>query len=137
MMPISSAGADTLLYLTWGRENGMSDIGFSTYAAMQDQITLAYRALAEELGAQVVPAGVAWQRVAGRDTGIDLWQSDGSHPTVAGTYLVACVTYAAIFEETPVGISYRAGLSRGDARTLQEAAAEVVLESWSFWDLSG
>ena len=133
---ISSAGAETLLYMTWGRENGMADVGFAAYTPMQDQITLAYRALGEELGVQVIPAGVAWQRVAGRETGVDLWQSDGSHPTVAGTYLVACVMYASIFEDSPVGISYRAGLSRPDARSLQETAAEVVLESWSFWDFS-
>jgi hypothetical protein len=133
---ISSTGAETLLYMTWGRKSGMADIGFAAYTPMQDQITLAYRALGEALGVRVIPAGVAWQRVAGRETGVDLWQSDGSHPTVAGTYLVACVMYASIFEDSPVGISYRAGLSRPEARSLQETAAEVVLESWSFWDFS-
>ena len=133
----SSAGAEPLLFMTWGRENGMADVGFSTYAAMQDQLTIAYRTLAEELGAQVLPAGVAWQRAVGRDPSLDLWQSDGSHPTMAGTYLVACVMYAAIYEETPVGVSYRAGLPRAKARALQEIAAEVVLDSWSFWDFTG
>lgn len=133
---ISEAGAETLLYMTWGRENGMADVGFATYTAMQDQVTIGYRALGEELGAQVLPAGVSWQRAIGRDPQLDLWAPDGSHPTVAGTYLTACVVYAAIFEESPVGAFYRAGLSRSDAQTLQEVAAEVVLDSWSFWDFS-
>ena len=55
---------------------------------------------------------------------------------MAGTYLVACVIYASIYEDSPVGASYRAGLGRGEARTVQEIAAEVVLDSWSFWDFS-
>jgi hypothetical protein len=133
---ISRAGAETLLYMTWGRENGMTEVGFTTYAAMQDQLTIAYQTLGEDLGVQVLPAGVAWQRVIGRDASLDLWQSDGSHPTIAGTYLVACVMYASIFEESPVGVSYRAGLPPAAARVLQEIAAEVVLDSWSFWDFT-
>lgn len=129
----SSAGAETLLFMTWGRENGMTDVGFSSYAAMQDQLTIAYRGLGEELGARILPAGVAWQRAIGKDADLNLWQLDGSHPTVAGSYLVACVMYASIYQESPVGASYRAGLPRGEARTLQEVAETVVLNSWSFW----
>ena len=131
---IAETGAETLLFMTWARETGMADVGFATYAAMQDQITIGYRALGDELGAQVLPAGVAWQRAIGRDPGLDLWQPDGSHPTAAGTYLAACVIFASIYQESPVGASYRAGLSRNDARALQEVAESVVLDSWSFWD---
>ena len=131
---IAETGAETLLFMTWARETGMADVGFATYAAMQDQVTIGYRSLGDELGARVLPAGVGWQRAIGKDPGLDLWQPDGSHPTVAGTYLAACVIYASIYQESPAGASYRAGLSRSDARVLQEVAESVVLDSWSFWD---
>jgi hypothetical protein len=76
---------------------------------------------------------VAWQRVIGIDGDLDLWQQDGSHPTVAGSYLAACANYALIYQESPGGISHRAGLSRGEARTLQDVAEAVVLDARSVW----
>ena len=130
---ITATGAKTLLFMTWGRENGMVEEGIPSFAAMQDRLTIAYRGLGDELDARVLPAGMAWQRALGQDPGLDLWQLDGSHPTVAGSYLAACVMFASIYQESPKGASYRAGLSRGEARTLQETAETVVLESWSFW----
>jgi hypothetical protein len=53
-----------------------------------------------------------------------LWQGDGSHPTVTGTYLAACVLFAKIFDRSPVGLSYHAGVSR-------EAAAELQATAWA------
>jgi hypothetical protein len=130
---ITATGAETLLFMTWGRENGMLEEGFPSFAAMQDQLTIAYRELGEELEARVLPVGVAWQRAAGKDADLDLWQPDGSHPTVAGSYLAACVMYASIYQESPTGASYRAGLARSEGRILQEIAKTVVLDSWSLW----
>lgn len=54
---------------------------------------------------------------------IDLWQDDGSHPTVAGTYLAACVFYGVIFGESPRGLSYHDGLTSNEAAYLQSVAA--------------
>jgi hypothetical protein len=42
--------------------------------------------------------------------------------------LAACVFYAAIFRQSPVGLSYREGLSDAEATTLQQVAAHTALE---------
>ena len=63
-------------------------------------------------------------------------QDDGSHPTVSGTYLAACVFYATIFRQSPEGLSYIDGLSSRDASVLQAEAAGAVLQNPDQWGLS-
>src|SRR5262245_40399670 len=69
-----SAGAKTLLYLTWAREHTPES---------QQAITDAYASIGEELGATVVPAGLAWQRFLTQHDQPALYERDGSHPTLA------------------------------------------------------
>jgi hypothetical protein len=52
-----------------------------------------------------------------------LHDRDQSHPTLAGSYLAACVFLAVLFRESPVGIETGlAGLAGKDLALLQEAA---------------
>ena len=57
-----------------------------------------------------------------------LYSGDGSHPAPPGTYLVACVLFATITGESPVGIEWAPEAVDAITRqTLQEAAEAVVL----------
>jgi hypothetical protein len=52
-----------------------------------------------------------------------LYDRDQSHPTIAGSYLAACIFFAALFKENPVGIDgIVAGLSEKDLAVLQKTA---------------
>ena len=117
---IRGAGARTALYLTWARKHAPES---------QAAITSAYRSIGSELGALVVPVGEAWERLlANRQAGVpELYDKDGSHPSVAGSYLAACVFYATLFGESPVGIaSEPKGLSGDAVALLQRAAADAT-----------
>ena len=48
--------------------------------------------------------------------------------TLAGTYLAAATSYAALFKQSPVGLKYNAGLDEKTAAILQEAAQATVKE---------
>ena len=115
---IEASGAKTALYLTWARRHA---------SETQQAITDAYVAIGEELGATVVPAGVAWKAfLAAHDRPV-LHDRDGSHPTTAGSYLAACVFLGVLFGESPVGIaSELAGVTPAEVALLQRAAAKVV-----------
>jgi hypothetical protein len=102
---------------------------------MQAQIDAGYLGIAQELKVPVVPVGAAWQAATQRYPQLDLWQSDNSHPTMMGTYLAACVFYATIFRQSPVGLSYTAGLPADVAGELQTIAASTVLNNLSSWNL--
>jgi hypothetical protein len=53
-----------------------------------------------------------------------LHDRDQSHPTLAGSYLAACVFLAALLKQTPVGIeSQLPGLTAQEITLLQRTAA--------------
>jgi hypothetical protein len=111
---IRGAGAKTVLYMTWARRHAPES---------QQAITDAYTRIGRELGAKVVPVGVAWQSFLRKHDQPVLHDRDQSHPTLAGSYLAACVFLAVLFEENPVGIDGEiAGLSEKDLVLLQKTA---------------
>ena len=115
---IRASGARMALYLTWARTSA---------PASQAAITDAYTSIGDELGATVVPAGVAWEKVLAMPKHPVLHDKDGSHPTLAGSYLAACVFLAVLFGENPVGIrSDLQGLTADDVALLQQAAWEAA-----------
>ena len=57
----------------------------------QAELSAVYDGVGESIGAIVVPAGVAWQRLLDERPEIGLHDKDGSHPNFAGTFLAACV----------------------------------------------
>jgi hypothetical protein len=118
---IAAAGARTLLFMTAGYEhgNGWGD----SYLAMQLRLYQGYAAVGSEIGADVVPVGVAWQVAHQQQPDLGLWSWDGTHPSTAGSYLDACMFYAALTGRSPVGNPYTAGLDPSQARFLQQTAA--------------
>lgn len=132
---VSDAGALPIFFLTWAHRDGLPANGLTTYAAMQSAITDGYSAIAREQRVAIAPVGVAWSTTLTQAPQIDLWQTDGSHPAKAGTYLAACVLYATMFKLSPVGLSYHGGLSEKDATHLQQIASDTVLTDQAKWGL--
>lgn len=115
---VRAAGARAALYMTWAR----------AYAPeTQAAITDAYERIGREIAALVVPAGVAWQRFRAKHDAPELYDKDGGHPTLAGSYLAACVMYAALFgvspKKNPAEVE---GLTPAERELLQNAAAAVL-----------
>ncbi len=130
----------TMFYLTWGRKEGHSifqppgNFG-NNYQEMQDNLTQNYGQLAEILDAQIAPAGEAWRKVVTQHPEIELYTADGSHPSVAGTYLVACVFYQSIFQDGLTGIWKPNNLTDSTAKKLQIAADETLYNAWDRWNI--
>ena len=115
---IKAAGSRTAPYMTWARRHAPD-----TQAA----ITNAYRSAARETGAAVIPAGVAWQALPREHESPVLHNRDGSHPTLAGSYLASCVAFAVPFGRSPAPLRVTIdGLAEGDTRILQEVAARSL-----------
>jgi hypothetical protein len=115
---ITEAGSRTALYMTWARRNSPE-----TQAALTD----GYTSIAREVGAALIPAGVAWQAFLRLHETPILHDRDGSHPTLAGSYLAACTAFAVLFDQSPARLHVSLdGLPEDDARLLQSVAAAVV-----------
>jgi len=132
---IRAAGAQPLLFLTWGHEAGWPEAGLTTYPSMQTAVDQGYLGAAARQAISIAPVGDAWQYVVSHQANPELWQGDGVHPTTAGTYLAACVFYAALFNESPVGLTYLDGLTQSRAASLQRAAAAAVFSDPTKWGL--
>lgn len=133
---------ETMFMMTWGRKNGdASNCPFyapvCTYAGMQQRLRESYLEMAQNNHASVAPVGAAWKVIVDSFPSINLYVADESHPSVAGSYLQACVFYASIFHRSPWGCTYLGGLSATDAATLQRVAHRVVLDSLSQWQQYG
>ena len=125
---IKANGGRTVFFETCGFPDGLeNEAELDSFKAMQAALSVGYLAIAEELGADVAPVGSAWQEVLLQDAQTALWRFDRRHPSLEGSYSAASVFYALIFQESPVGLRYTAGLSDERAQFLAEVAAKTVL----------
>ena len=134
----ANACAEPLFYMTWGRKNG--DAGncasyppLCTYDGMQGRLRESYMEMSADNDCSVSPVGATWKYIRDNYPTIELYSADESHPSINGSYLAACVHYASMFRESPVGASFISTVTAIDAAILQEAAELVVLDSLSTW----
>ena len=93
------------------------------------QIAQMYGSVAREIGATVLPVGLAFEESYKRRPDLRLHSlQDGSHPSVYGTYLAACVVYAQIYQTSPIGNPYNMhGQVPSDIQSfLQQVAWDTV-----------
>jgi hypothetical protein len=116
---ITASGARTVLYMTWARRSAPET---------QAPLTDAVNAIGEEIGAAIAPAGTAWQEVLHAHPEIPLHAADGSHPTLAGSFLAACVLYGVIFQDRAleVKVTPSLGIDPDVAGVLLAAARRVL-----------
>jgi hypothetical protein len=110
-------GARPVLFMSWA---------YKDVPAMTAQLAEAYTRAGKDNGAQVIPAGLAFARSVALKPELELYVADKRHPSMAGSYLAACTTYATLFRKSPVGMAYTAGLDPATARHLQSVAWETV-----------
>ncbi len=133
--------ARVLFFLTWGRKAGgkqcagsSCSANFANFDQMQDALTAAYLDVAKQVGGAVVPVGEAWRKAIAVG-GVELFSDDGSHPSIAGSYLAAATFHAALFKQSPAGAKTTAGVSDEDAVKLLAIAASTVLDDLQKWGL--
>ena len=86
---IKAVGAETILFMTWGRRNGLPSEGYQDFASMQAALEAGFLKIGNELNIAVAPVGLAWRNGLQSASQLDLWAEDGSHPNREGTYLAA------------------------------------------------
>jgi hypothetical protein len=132
---IKAVGADTVLFMTWGRRNGLPSEGHRDFASMQAALEAGYIKIGNELDLAIAPVGFAWRNGLRSASQLDLWVEDGSHPNREGSYLAACVFYGVIFGQSPEGIDYTAGIGDDWGLWFQTIAAESIADYSDHWNL--
>ena len=130
--------AETVFYRTWGRKVGDASNCATwppvcTYEGMDSLLHMRYMQMAADNNALVSPVGVVWKYLRTMHPEIELYATDGSHPSAAGSYAAACSFYSVILRKNPVAITYNFGLTDAVARNIKEAVKLLVYDSLSKW----
>lgn len=146
---ITNHNERTMFYETWGYINGDTsancasydfpaqykstcDGGFGSFLNMNIALWEGYTMIGDQLGATILPVGLAWATVRQTQPNLNLYiLNDGlndRHPNSYGAYLAACVFYSAIFGRSPEGSIYYSTNDVSSAIYLQQVAARTVLQ---------
>lgn len=131
--------ATVLTYMTWGRKNGDPNNCnqfpvMCTYEGMDTTIRNHYLNISSNINSEVSPVSIVWSYLRKNNPGIELYTSDESHPSVAGSYAAACCFYASIFKKDPTLITFNFGLSAADAYAIKKAAKVEVFDKIHLYD---
>ena len=147
---IDDESSEAVLMMTWGRRSGDTNnpTMYSNFSVMQDRLEDGYIDYRDNMSNSTIdvwiaPVGLAFQHIhdavnaSGTDpttsgnTFYDLYSSDGSHPSLSGSYLAACVLYATMTGSSPVGSNDSISLASSLKLELQQAAAATVFNETS------
>ncbi|MEM9594281.1 MAG: SGNH/GDSL hydrolase family protein [Acidobacteriota bacterium] len=120
---IRAAGGRTGFFLTWAREFAPET---------QADLNTAYCGIAQELGARVVPVGMAWALSRERDPTLGLHLGDGSHQNDLGQYLLGMVFHRRLWNDPPSGLPHDVSpmvvVNPGDAAYFQQVAVDAPMD---------
>ena len=136
-----SPAVKPIIALTWGRKHGDNHLRkqdlplvekypmfFLDFGSMQARLNEVVELEAKSVDAMIAAQGPAWLVVRRERSDIELFVKDGSHPSYAGSYLAAAVSYLTIFGE-PFGANPSDGrLDAETAKYLRSVAERVVLK---------
>ncbi len=118
-------------YMTMAKRNGdpqnvhiSPELG--TYEGMQRRINASYTSMAQQNQGLLVPVGRVWENVRLKKPSLDIY-ADDTHPNQVGTYLIACVFYAILFKDSPIGLPYPQRIDGNTASFLQKITDDTII----------
>ena len=136
-----SPEAEPVIALTWGRKHGSNHLRkqdlplidkypsfFASFEHMQARLNEVVEIEAKAIDAKIAQQGPAWQIVRRERPDIELYTNDGSHPSYAGSYLAAAVSYLTIYPEPFSATTADGCLDAATAAYLRSVAERVVLK---------
>jgi len=112
-----SPGAEMVYFTTWGRQNGGQQCNggycshtFTGFFDYQDTLTWTYYQTAIQTSCGMAPVGEIWREVMLQHQPplppLNLFSTDGSHPSGQGSYLAALTIYSTLFNKLVTNIPY-------------------------------
>lgn len=122
-------GEPLLFYQTWAYRSPSAKLDGTgmDYDEMAARVRDAYEQAARETGGVRVPVGDGFRLCRGRHPEIELYQEDAYHPSLAGSYLAACLFCHFIGGLDPLELSDPGEpLTGADAAALRRIAKEAA-----------
>ncbi|MFY7972724.1 MAG: T9SS type A sorting domain-containing protein, partial [Flavobacteriales bacterium] len=104
-----------------------------TYEGMDDLLSERYMTMAADNEAIVSPVGELWRVIRTNHPEIDLYDTDGSHPSAVGSYAAAVAFFTTIFRADPTTITFDFNLSADITTIIKEEAKVLIFEQQAQW----
>ncbi len=133
--------AKIVFYMTWGRRDGDAQNApyyapLGTYEGMDSLLQARYLIMAQDNQTMVAPVAKVWRYIRDNHPEIDLYQSDGSHPSLVGSYAAAFTFYSLLFSKNPTAVTSSFQISDSQADIIKQTVKQIVYDSllnWSFY----
>ena len=125
--------------MPWAFEDGMTwyQNWIDTYADMQMKINETTLEYSRDIGFNIAPVGWVWYAVL-EEKGYPLHylhMSDWNHPSLKGSYLMSCVLFSTLFQQSSEDLSNVTGIALDEALYFQIIASEIVLTNLELWNI--
>ena len=125
--------------MPWAFEDGMTWVPGWTdnYTDMQLKIYNKTLQWADSLDFVVSPVGWSWNTVL-FEKNFPLHYlhiRDWNHPSLKGSYLMACTIFSTVYQQSTVGIPYYGGLTKSEAEYFQVIASNTVINNLATWNI--
>jgi hypothetical protein len=139
LIGVNNSCTRTVFYETWGRKYGDAQNCSSyppvcTYTGMQNRLRSSYKIFADTCKGIMAPVGEAFRLSRLMDSTINLYETDLSHPSPAGSYLAACIFYEVFTHRSAIGNPFWGSLPQNTAVFLQNVAQTVLEDSLTIWN---
>ena len=130
--------AMVVFFMTWGRRDGDASNcanypPLCTYEGMDSLLCARYTEMAEHNHAALSPVGRVWNHLRNEHPEIELYSSDGSHPSAVGSYAAAVTFYTILFQRSPSCISNDLAVDAAAAQAVRETVEQVVYDRLDYW----
>lgn len=102
----------------------------------RDQMDVLVHQFAWQQKLAMIPVAPVWEMVLKEHPEIQLYASDGLHPSAEGVYLTACVFYSAITGNSPLGLSAKTSIGYDQPDQIVTISDPVIqILQKSAWDI--
>ena len=130
--------AKIVFYMTWGRKDGDAQNcpnwpPVCTFKGMNQLLHDRYMQMAKDNFTWVAPVGSVWRDI--RDTtSINLYQTDGSHPSFEGTHLAGLTIYQALFQKKINEPCFVGSLNQTNHNQIKNTSTAIFNDSIQKWN---
>lgn len=128
-----------IFFMTWGYKNGDAtncangNTAVCAYEGMDDLISARYTEMAGHNESLVSPVGKVWRAIRQLHPQMELYSSDGSHPSYLGSMAAAYTFYTLIFKKDPELVSYNGNLTPAESQAIKSITKNIVFNGLETW----
>ena len=135
----SNACGNPIFFMTWGYRNGDAtncangNTLVCSYEGMDDLISSRYTDMAQINEGLISPVGKVWRTIRQQHPSMDLYSSDGSHPSYLGSMAAAYTFYTILFKKNPELATFNGNLTATESQTIKSIVKNIVYDNLNTW----